>query len=161
MKIITLLAVLLSFPAFADGYMALGKSIRPGAMNAAVGYEFYRNDRVGLAADVEYIDFGRQPHTVTRNRVLNLDLLASYRLLDNVNVYAKAGVTSSMFSDPYNDYKHDKSFKGHNVGVGVQYMLNKSWGIQAFANNVYYQECSQDKMNHYLTSSLGIVYKFK
>jgi hypothetical protein len=143
----------------ADGYMALGKSVRPGAMNAAVGYEVFRHGNIGVAADLEYIDFGRQPNTETRNRVVNADVLVSYSF-EKWNVYGKAGLTSSMFSEPYNDFEHDKSFKGNNVGVGVQYMLNKSWGIQAFANNVYYQECSQDKMNHYLTTSLGMVYKF-
>ena len=144
---------------WADGYVALGKSVRPGAMNAAIGYEVFRHGPIGVAADLEYIDFGRQPNTVTRNRVVNADVLVSYSF-EKWNVYGKAGLTSSMFSEPYNDFEHDKSFKGHNVGAGVQYMLNKSWRIQAFANNVYYQECSQDKMNHYLTTSLGMVYKF-
>jgi len=124
-----------------------------------VGYEVFRHGNIGVSADLEYIDFGRQPNTETRNRVVNADVLVSYSF-EKWNVYGKAGLTSSMFSEPYNDFEHDKSFKGHNIVAGVQYMLNKSWGIQAFANNVYYQECSQDKMNHYLTSSLGMVYKF-
>jgi len=158
MKLAYLLAVIPCI-SLADGYVTLGKSIRPGAMNAAVGYEVFRHGNIGVAADLEYIDFGRQPNTETRNRVVNADVLVSYSF-EKWNVYGKAGLTSSMFSEPYNDFEHDKSFKGHNVGVGVQYMLNKSWGIQAFANNVYYQECSQDKMNHYLTTSLGMVYKF-
>ena len=128
-------------------------------MNAAVGYEFYRSSNVGLAADLEYIDFGRQPNTETRNRVVNADLMVSYSM-DKWNVYSKFGVTSSMFSEPYNNYDHDKSFKGHNIGVGIQYMVTPSFGLQAATNNVYYQECSQDKMNHYLTTSLGMVYKF-
>jgi hypothetical protein len=157
-----LLALLLLLPTvvYADWYGAIGKSIRPGAMNAAVGYEVFRKDNVGVALDLEYIDFGRQPHTVTRNRVVNADVLVSYSM-DRWNVYGKAGLTSSMFSEPYNNYEHDKSFKGHNMGVGIQYMITPSFGLQAFANNVYYQECSQNKMNHYLTTSLGVVYKLK
>jgi hypothetical protein len=155
-----LVLALLPTAVMADPYVTLGKSIRPGAMNAAVGYEFLQVNNMSLAGEVEYIDFGRQPHTVTRNRVLNLDIVGRAELTEKIAVFAKAGVTSSMFSTPYNDYEHDKSFKGHNVGVGIQYMVTPAFGVQAFANNVYYQECSQNKMNHYLTTSLGVVYRF-
>ncbi len=139
-------------------YGALGISWRQGAVNVATGYNALSNGHTAVATELEYIDLGEQPHTVTRNKLLNLDVVFRTKLTDKLIGLAKIGVTSSYFSEPYNDYKHDKSFKGHNIGLGLEYPITKNLFIQGFVNSIVYQECSQDKMNEYLATSIGLKY---
>lgn len=157
-----LLGIVVSTSAFADGFRAeVGKSLRQGAMNASVSYEFMIGDvsmgDVSVGPELEYIDFGRQPHTDTRNRAVNLNVRGSIR--DGfIEPFVKVGLTSTYFSDPYNDYDWDKGFKGWNVGVGLNVYTSKNFYIQAYVNNIRYVQCSQDGMNDYLYYSVGIGY---
>jgi len=139
-------------------YGVVGVSWRQGAVNAAVGYNAFSNEHTAVAAELEYIDLGEQPHTVTRNKLVNLDLVIRAKLTDKLIGLAKIGVTSSYFSEPYNDYKHDKDFKGHNIGLGLEYPITKNLFVQGFVSSIVYQECSQDKMNEYLATSIGLRY---
>jgi len=131
-----LLLALLSTNALADIHGRIGLSSRQDAMDTAIGYG---------PVEIEYIDFGEQPNTSTHNRAVNLNLFHKYKM-----VWGKVGLTSTYFSDPYNNYDWDKSFKGWNAGVGAEY---KGWYAQL--TNLHYQQCSQDKMNDYLYWSVG------
>jgi len=139
-------------------YGALGASWRQGAVNAAIGYNAISNEHTAVAAELEYIDLGEQPHTVTRNKLVNFGVVFRTKLTDKLIGLAKLGVTSSYFSEPYNDYKHDKSFKGHNISLGLEYPITKNLFVQGFVSSIVYQECSQDKMNEYLATSIGLRY---
>ena len=149
-----LIPFLLVSPVYADNYVSIGKHYRPGGMDLALG----RVHDNGLGYEISYADFGRQPDTETRNRALNLNLVGKYEL-QNVRLYAKAGLTSTVFSSPYNDFDWDKGFKGYNYSAGVEYKLDKVF-LSANIANYHYVQCSQDGRHHYLYSSLGIGYNF-
>ena len=159
MRLIKALALFL-IPAsvFAEGFRTeVGISSRPGAMNASASYEF-NLDGVNIGPEIEYIDFGEQPHTDTRNRAVNINLRGSKREWF-IEPFMKIGLTSTYFSDPYNDFDWDKGFKGWNFGGGLNFYPKKNVYVQAYVNNIHYVQCSQDGTNDYLYYSFGIGFK--
>ena len=152
MKVLAIIAGLtLAVPAHAATVSA-GYSVRPGSIDLSVRQGHF---------EAEFINEGKQPGGIKNvNRVVDIDVVMPIQIMDNVSIFAKAGVTDSTLS--YNgsgDGYHSHSFfTGQNVGIGVNWQITSSWGFSAQTVWLRYQQSDKPAYESFVYSSALLEY---
>lgn len=151
MKILVFLLCLLCAPAFAWEFSA-GRSLQPDDMDLALTVGHFQ---------VEYIDEGHQPNGIpTRDRPLNLDFIDSIPI-HGFDVFAKAGVTSSILSTGCDLWCGARGFPlGENFGFGTEKMFTKHLGGKFQWVRMHYQQVGYPAAEWFNYASLSAVFRF-
>jgi len=136
-------------------YAGAGLSYQPGAWNATVGYKLTKL----IGVEAEYIDAGSDPVGITNLKSLvNLDLIFRADLTNKLTGFGKFGVTAAKFYyDSPTDKEYPAGFVGYNIGVGVEYPVNKQTRLQLQYFIIDYLQ-ADPFMGTYGYSSLGLNY---
>jgi len=145
-----------------DLYASIGKGLRHGAYNVAVGYEpiNLRDGRIGIEA--EFIDAGEQPNPHRNiNRFLNLNIVGHVPFTEKISGFGKFGISSTRYShNGTNDYIADESFNGMTASVGLETPLTKNL-MAGFQVSVFeYQQVNNPNMGGYSNAVIMMRYKF-
>ena len=152
---VVLFLVLLTFPLIASPWeFSAGRSLQPDDVDLSLTVEHFQ---------VEYIDEGGQQNGImTRDRPLNIDFVESLPIHKfNVDVFAKAGVTSSIFSTGCDLWCGARGFPlGENFGFGTEKMFTKHLGGKFQWVRMHYQQVGYPAAEWFNYASLSAVFRF-
>lgn len=155
MKLI-LSALLLAFASTAHAFeLAAGPSARPQS------YALGLRGAGPIAPEVQFVSEGRQPFGIPNiNRVLMLNMVATVPLSRRLDVFAKAGITSSRFSTngSGNGYRNPGR-AGYDVGLGATYWLAPQWGLRVETTRMRHQQSDVPAFETFTETTVQIVYR--
>ena len=146
------LALALACPAH-GATLGVGPSIRPAS------YALSWRGSGPLAPELEFVSEGRQPdHIPNINRVLLLNLVASYPVTPRLTAFAKAGLASSRWSTNGSGNGYSNPGRpGWDVGWGLDCRLSPRWGLRLETVRMHHQQSDVPAFETFTLTTVQVV----